>query len=216
MSARSPRRTEPPARQRLSADQRRTQIVQATTQLVAGKGYANTTLTDIAEGAGVAKGLVWHYFRDRDDLMRETLQHLVQQVREAVITNLEPTAPVPVVVREVLAGTATLPRTHATELEAIDQIAHNLRTPDGHQQISMRDYDAIYAEHEQLLARGQAEGSIREANIRVMAVTYQGVIDAMIGYLQAHPDVDPQQHSSAVADVLLSGISAKRSPSADR
>lgn len=210
MPARPPQSTEPAKRQRLSAGKRRTQIVLATTQLVAGRGYANTTLTEIAEGAGVAKGLLWHYFRDRDDLMQQTLQLLVQQVREAVITDLEPTAPVPVVVRGVLAGTAKLPRTHATELEAIDQIAHNLRTPDGHQQISMRDYDAIYAEHEQLLARGQSEGSIREADLRVMAVSYQGVIDAMIGYLQAHPDVDPQQHASAVADVFLSGITAER------
>ena len=208
MPPRSARRTEPSTRQRLSADERRTQIFVATTEVLAAKGYANTTLTDIAESAGVAKGLLWHYFDDRDDLMQQTLRYLFQQVREAVITDLDPTARAPLVVRAVLTGTAMLTRTHSTELEAIDQVVHNLRTPDGHQQISMRDYDATYAEHEQLLTRGQSEGSIRPADVRVMAVSYQGVIDAMIGYLQAHPDVDPQELSTAVADVLLSGITA--------
>lgn len=209
MPSRSAGRTESPPRQRLSADERRTQIFRATTAVLAGKGYANATLTDIAESAGVAKGLLWHYFRDRDDLMKQTLRHLSQQVREAVITDLDLTTEVPLVVRSVLASTAALTRTHATELEAIDQIVHSLRAPDGHQQISMRDYDATYAEHEQLLTRGQSEGSIRALDVRVMAVSYQGVIDAMIGYLQAHPDVDPQELSTTVADVLLSGITAE-------
>ncbi len=206
MPARSARRTETSTRQRLTGEVRRTQIFSATTHLLATKGYANATLTDIAGSAGVAKGLVWHYFKDRDDLMQQTLRHLTQQVRGAVVSDLDLNAEVPLVIRAVLAGTAKLTRTHASELEAIDQIVHNLRTPDGHQQISMLDYDATYAEHERLLTRGQTEESIRRADVRVMAVSYQGVVDAMIGYLQAHPDVDPQRHSEAVADVLLSGI----------
>ena len=41
----------------------------------------------------------------------------------------------------------------------------------------------------------------------MMAVSYQGVIDAMIGYLQIHHDIEPHRHSTAVADLVLNGIS---------
>jgi AcrR family transcriptional regulator len=210
MPLNSARSAEQTSRQRLTADERRTQIFAASTEILASKGYANATLTEIAERAGVAKGLLWHYFADRDDLMAQTLRHLAQQVREAIVTDLDLTADVPQVIRAVLARTAMLTRTHPTELEAIDEIVHNLRSPDGHQKITMRDYDATYAEHERLLARGQSEGSIRDGDIRVMAVSYQGIIDAMIGYLQAHPEADPQRQSTAVADVLLTGITTNR------
>jgi AcrR family transcriptional regulator len=206
MPTRTERSTGSTARRRLTADERRLQIVAACTETVASEGYANATLTDIARGAGVAKGLLWHYFDDRDDLMRQTLTHLVARVRDAVVADLDLTAPAPDVIREVLARTARLTRTNAVELVAIDEIVHNLRTPQGRQQITVQDYDATYAEHEQLLARGQAEGSVRTGDVRVMAVSYQGVIDAMIGYLQAHPDVNPADHAAAVADVLLSGL----------
>ena len=175
--------------------------------VIAVKGYATATLTEIADHAGIAKGLLWHYFQDRDDLMAQTLIHLVGQIREAVVAGLDLAASVPEVIRGVLARTALLTRTHTAQLEAIDQIVHNLRSPDGRQRVTVHDYNATYQEHEQLLARGQAENCIRTGDVRVMAVSYQGVIDAMIGYLQIHHDVDPHRYSAAVADLLLTGIS---------
>jgi AcrR family transcriptional regulator len=194
-----------PRRQRLSADERREQIVRATTEVIAARGYGNATLTAIAETAGVAKGLLWHYFEDRDDLMRQTVAHLVGQLRVAIVADVELTASAPEVIRAVLARTAMFTRTHSAVLETIEQIVHNLRSPDGRQRLTMLDYEDTYADHEALLARGQGEGSIRTGDVRVMAVSYQGVIDAMIGYLQAHPDADPVGHASQVADLFLAG-----------
>ena len=207
MPATSAQPAEPAARRRLTAEQRRHQIFDASCEVIAAKGYATATLTEIADRAGVAKGLLWHYFQDRDDLMTQTLIHLAGQIREVVVTGLDLTASVPEVILGVLASTALLTRTHPAQLEAIDQIVHNLRNPDGRQRVTVHDYDATYQEHEQLLTRGQAENSIRPGDVRVMAVSYQGVIDAMIGYLQIHHDVDPHRYSAAVADLLLTGIS---------
>lgn len=196
-------------RQRLSADQRRGQVFAATADAIAATGYANVTLTEVARRAGIAKGLVWHYFSDRDDLMQQTLAHLGNVIRDAVVDDLDVSAPAPDVVREVIRRTALLTRTHRAELDAMAQIVQSLRTPDGQQRITVRAYDATYGEHQRLLARGQAEGTIRPADPRVMAVIYQGAIDAMIGYLQDHPEVDPEAEAQAVADVLLSGFTTR-------
>lgn len=181
----------------------------ATADVIASNGYANVTLTEVARRAGIAKGLVWHYFSDRDDLMQQTLGHLGDRIRDAVVDDLAVSAPAPDVMREVVRRTALLTRTHRAELDAMAQIVQSLRTSDGKQRITVRAYDATYGEHRRLLARGQAEGTIRPGDPRVMAVVYQGAIDAMIGYLQAHPDVDPEAEAQAVADVLLSGFTAR-------
>ncbi len=80
----------------------------------------------------------------------------------------------------------------------------------------MRDYEATYAEHEQLLARGQAEGTIRPGDLCVMALGYQGMIDAMTGYLQAHPEVEPVAHAAQLADLFLAGAAVGSAPDPTR
>ncbi len=40
----------------------------------------------------------------------------------------------------------------------------------------------------------------------LLAVTYQGAVDSMLGFLDAHPHADADQHAATVADILLGGI----------
>lgn len=190
-------------RQRKTADARREEIIRATTTVVAELGYANATLTEITQRAGVSKGLLWHYFRDRDDLMQQAVEYLVGRLRTGIVDGLDRSAPVPEVVRAVFTRTALFTRTHPQELEALDQIVHNLRGADGRRRITMRDYDGVYAEHEALLSRGQRDGSIRGGDVRILAVGYQSLIDGLIGHLQAHPDDDPRTRADEIADVFL-------------
>lgn len=192
-------------RKRRSPDERRQEIISATTALVAESGYANATLTEITQRAGVSKGLLWHYFRDRDDLMHRAVAFLAGELRAGLVADVDVTAPAVDVIRAVFTRTAMFTRTHQQEIEALDQIVHNLRTPDGRRRITTLDYEDICDEHAALLARGQSEGSIRAGDVRLFAVTYQSLIDGMIGHLQAHPEVDPIGYSDQVATVFLLG-----------
>ena len=58
-------------------------------------------------------------------------------------------------------------QTHARELRALDQIAHNLHGPDGGPRLDLRAYEE----------------------------TYQGAIDTMLAYLDAHPGTDPTAYA---------------------
>lgn len=48
----------------------RERIVRATAELVAERGVAGTSLDDVRTRAHASKGQLYHYFSDRDDLMR--------------------------------------------------------------------------------------------------------------------------------------------------
>src|SRR5260370_22321400 len=48
----------------------RERIVQAATELVAERGVAGTSLDDVRTRAHASKSQLYHYFSDRDDLMR--------------------------------------------------------------------------------------------------------------------------------------------------
>jgi AcrR family transcriptional regulator len=65
-----------PKHQRLSAEQRRDQILDAANELFAERGYADVSVEDIAIGAGVTRGLVHHYFGGRKDVYVALLQRI--------------------------------------------------------------------------------------------------------------------------------------------
>ena len=50
-------------------EDRRRQLLKAATKVFARKGYHATRIADIASEAGVAYGLVYHYFKNKDEIL---------------------------------------------------------------------------------------------------------------------------------------------------
>ncbi|MDB5658538.1 MAG: hypothetical protein JWS10_1153 [Cypionkella sp.] len=73
--------TIPPPR-KLSREIRRTQVIEATIEVLAEQGYARTTLTDVARKAGISHGLVNFHFQTKDALLAETLGYLSEEYRQ--------------------------------------------------------------------------------------------------------------------------------------
>ena len=62
---------------RLEPDERRTQILAAAVRLFGDKPYAEVSMADVAESAGVARGLIHHYIGGKRDLYLESVRFLV-------------------------------------------------------------------------------------------------------------------------------------------
>lgn len=67
-------------------DERRDEILAAARALFAERGIAKTSISDVAERVGITRGLVYHYFTDKDTLVDVVLeQHIdefVASIRE--------------------------------------------------------------------------------------------------------------------------------------
>ncbi|HLT61362.1 MAG TPA: TetR/AcrR family transcriptional regulator [Microlunatus sp.] len=191
-------------RRRLGEDERRRQIMAAAIGEVAQHGYESATLTRIAARADVAKGLVWRYFSGKDELMAAAARSTLEAMRQRIADALDLTRPVPEIIRAALRLAALQVRTHPEELRALNRIWHNLRPEDG---VGITGfYEETYAQQEALFRRGRDEGSLGDLDPRVVAVTYQGTIDAMVAYLEDHPETDPVVHADVVAEILLGGL----------
>ena len=63
----------------------RVQTIQdATMRVIARKGMASATIQEIADEAGVAKGTIYLYFRDREELVEKTFESAMTQLIERV------------------------------------------------------------------------------------------------------------------------------------
>ncbi|MBY0339127.1 MAG: TetR/AcrR family transcriptional regulator [Acetobacteraceae bacterium] len=67
-----------PARRRLPPAARLPQLLDAAFEEFAAQGYAGATMTGVAARAGVAKGLVYHYFPTKEALFRAVVQAAIE------------------------------------------------------------------------------------------------------------------------------------------
>jgi AcrR family transcriptional regulator len=66
----------PPKYKRLNADERRDQLLDVANALLAERGYEEVTVEHIAKSAGVARGLVHHYFGGRKEVYLALLERV--------------------------------------------------------------------------------------------------------------------------------------------
>ena len=70
----------------IAVEDRRRQLVDAAVRVFARKGYHTSRVGDIAEEAGVAHGLLYHYFESKEALLeavfRDTWSQIVEAIRE--------------------------------------------------------------------------------------------------------------------------------------
>lgn len=78
-AAPSAARVRPPARPRWRRrkESRPGEIAEAALELFVERGYAATKLEDVASRAGVSKGTLYLYFRDKEDLFRAVVDRMV-------------------------------------------------------------------------------------------------------------------------------------------
>jgi len=72
--------------------QRQEEILNAGFEVFAAHGYEAARIDDVARQAGIAKGTIYLYFRDKEQLFRAVVRSLVQKRFDAVAGSFEGTA----------------------------------------------------------------------------------------------------------------------------
>jgi AcrR family transcriptional regulator len=66
--------TRAPAKKRLTAEQRRAEILVAAGEVFAQRGYHQSSIDDIARAAGISKALIYEHFASKQDLYASLLE----------------------------------------------------------------------------------------------------------------------------------------------
>ena len=164
------------ARADRQADRRR-QILDAAVHVFARKGFHAARVGDIAEEAGIAYGLVYHYFKSKDELLenifRETWTQMLERIGEVERSNV----PGPEAVRQV---TALLLRTWRRDPDLVRVLVREVtRSP--HVQREVEEITHAMDALERIIKRGQDDGEFRpELDPRLAAVVFYGALDEIL------------------------------------
>ncbi len=66
-------------------EERRSQILLSALKIFTKKGLAAAKMSDISEDTGISYGLVYHYFKSKEDIYTELIRHAVDSLGKVVL-----------------------------------------------------------------------------------------------------------------------------------
>ena len=196
-------------------EDKRRLILDAAVRVFARKGYHTCRVGDIAEEAGVAHGLLYHYFRSKEELLetifRETWRDLLDAVR--AVEESDETA------RERLSGIAKiLLRAWRRDPDLVRVLVREV-TRSSHLQRRIEEIDQAFAGLERIIARGQEEGEFRsDVDARMVSYVFYGALEEILtGWVLGQLDDGDEQVAVAeqtVIDVVCGGLTPARAAAA--
>jgi TetR/AcrR family fatty acid metabolism transcriptional regulator len=182
-------------------------LLDAAVRVFARKGYHAARVGDIAEEAGVAYGLLYHYFSSKEEVLRmvfrETWRALIATIEEVEQGDDPPTEQLRKVA-EILLGSwgrdPDLVRVLVLEVTRSPLLAGE-----------MDEIAASFQAIQRIVERGQADGSIRpDLDARLASFVFYGAIDELLtGWVLGRlPDSeeDVARAERTVVDILAGGL----------
>jgi TetR/AcrR family transcriptional regulator, fatty acid metabolism regulator protein len=193
-----------------ASEEKRRQIVDAAVRVFARSGYHTSRVGDIAEEAGVAHGLLYHYFSSKEEvlatLFRENWADLLDRF-ERVAESDEPAD-------EQLRGIAKiLLRTWRNDPDLVRVMVREVaRSP--HLQEQVDEIGRGFATIQRVIERGQAAGVFRaDLDPRLASwIFYGGLEEILTGWVLGQlPDGDEEvaRAERTIVDVVCGGLSAR-------
>jgi AcrR family transcriptional regulator len=193
----------------IASEEKRRVILDAAVRVFARKGYHTARVGDIAEEAGVAHGLLYHYFASKQELLETVFRETWSRLLEAFASVAETDEPASEQLRK--AG-AILLRSWRRDPDLVRVLVREV----GRSQTLPRSVDevaAVFDSIERIVARGQAAGEFRDdIGPRLAAWIFYGAIEEILtGWVMgALPDGDEDVAAAehAVVGVVVGGLGA--------
>jgi AcrR family transcriptional regulator len=190
------------------ADKRRV-ILDAAVRVFARDGYHTSRVGDIAEEAGIAHGLLYHYFASKDEVLatifRENWGELIGAFHRVEASG-EPAD-------EQLRGIAkTLLRSWRNDADLVRVLVREVaRSPQLQAQVD--EVGEVFLTIQRVIERGQADGVFREdVDPRLASwIVYGGLEEILTGWVLGQlPDGDEEvaRAERTIIDVVCSGLAA--------
>jgi AcrR family transcriptional regulator len=190
-------------------------IQEATMRVIARKGMAAATMQEIAEEAGVAKGTIYLYFRDRDELVEKTFENAITQLHDKIDEAMNAEASFEEKLRKMLAAKMRF----FQENREFFRLYMSLRYPEGSPQQQRRQkshcqprYASRVNQFATLLQQGMDAGELRPMNARRLAIfLIEGSNAVTIERVMEEAPPPEQDDVDLIASALLEGIAIRKS-----
>ena len=188
---------------------KRRQILDAAIRVFARQGFHSTRVSDIADEAGVAYGLVYHYFKSKDEVLNELFSErwslLLSAIEESDHEGISPRAKL-----EAVAGFIVDSYRHDPELMKVI-IVEVTRAANSFGRTHLSEIRRAYDSIAKIVADGQEAGVFRrDIDPTFASMSFYGAVEQLLsGWIfEVIPasDTDFDQAKSLLVATICDGI----------
>jgi AcrR family transcriptional regulator len=150
--------------------ERKQQLLDAAARLFAERGYADTRVLDIVRAAGVAKGLFYWYFENKEALFKELAENIRQALRRQQGHAMDPDAPALVRIRQGVEASVAFMAEHAHFFSLLEVEGRNFT------EVLRQGSDQHVNDVRLIIIEGQDDGTIRDEDPVLLALGVVGAV----------------------------------------
>ncbi|HEX2833105.1 MAG TPA: TetR/AcrR family transcriptional regulator [Thermoanaerobaculia bacterium] len=180
-------------------------IQDAAMRVIARKGVDETTIQDVADEAGIAKGTVYVYFRDREELFART----ADRAFEMLVAKMEPVFDVVSSFADKLTRVVTTQLRFFDENRALFRATLALSQKDASHKKKSPSFGRYMTRLEQMFADAHASGELRrDLDPQALAAVYRDCVRGVIlrRLELTKPKTSPDDDARLIVSILLHGI----------
>ena len=180
-------------------EKRRQEILYSGLNLFIQKGYSGTTIKDIAQSVGMSAGLLFHYFASKEELYLELVSFGIEGPMSSVQpTSLPPMAFFEATAERILGYIQTEP--FVAKMFVLMHQAYYSDDVPASVKDRLVDFD-VYTPTAEIVAKGQADGSIRAGDPVALSIAYWSAIQGVAETLAMNPSL-PCPKGEWITDIL--------------
>ena len=194
-------------------DDQRSQILGCAAQLFAERGFAGTSMNQVAEAAGLSKATLYHYCRDKHSLLvsiaEDHVDRLLTVVDEVRAQRLPADARLRELIRRFVAEYASAQHAHRVLTEDV-----RFLQPDDQQRV-------LDIERQVVAGIAAAVAALRPelkraALAKPLTMLLFGMINWMFTWMKPEGELGYEAMAPIVADLFMGGVSAVQAPAVRR
>ncbi len=186
---------------------RRQEILRAAARVFAERGYYACTVEDIARAIGVSKGVIYYYFRSKDEICTEVVCAAIEgaiQRLEAVIADGETAAEM---LRRAIAVHVEYNVNDQKEGYYAMLVVHDVKALSPQSVRRVRDLQRAYGRaFAAIIRRGIEEGSLEDRDIGVTALTILTSANYVTDWYRSGGTMRMDAVANHVANQLVDGV----------
>jgi AcrR family transcriptional regulator len=193
------------ARRRLTAEERKAQIVDTAAELFDQGGFSSTTMEDIAARLGIGKTTLYHYFTSKDEILfaiHETfIDLLLERHARRVAAQLDNAQ---VLLLEVMGDIVELMETHRGHIRVFFE--HHREMPEAQRAallVKRDQYDALVTD---LFARAIESGQFRQTDPHLAALAMFGMCNWTYQWYRPGQDLRSRDIAYTFWGLLMHGL----------
>jgi TetR/AcrR family fatty acid metabolism transcriptional regulator len=190
-------------------EDKRQLILDAAVRVFARKGYHTSRVGDIAEEAGVAHGLLYHYFDSKDELLETIFRNTWTLMLETIngVEQLDDPA------RETLRKVAAIVLRAWRDAPDVVRVLVREVTRSPHLQQEISETEQAFGALERVIRKGQESGEFREdVDPRFASFIFYGALEEILtGWVMGQlpdGDEDVRLAERTVVEMLCDGLLA--------